>query len=151
MRRDSRAGVHSLTSLTELGVNQTFFHIPRFTSRIPFHAFLVDYNRSPPRSCWNHYGPLSQLAMREEQEAQRAAEGVIGSGGNGKPATLKKEEEGRRKRKGRHQQILEEWDDLANEERLCVSSLSLGHTNGTPFYRRAPIVCPIPLSDALVR
>lgn len=59
--------------------------------------------------------------MREEQEAQRAAEGAADSGGNGKPAMLKKEEEGRRKRKGRHQQILEEWDDLANEERLCVS------------------------------
>lgn len=29
-----------------------------------------------------------------------------------------KKEDAKRKRKGRHQQILEEWEDLAAEERL---------------------------------
>lgn len=77
--------------------------------------------------------------MKEEQEAQRAAEGIIGSGSNEKPGALKKEEDGRRKRKGRHQQILEEWDDLANEERLCVLNLSFRYIN-----RFCLFVCPVP-------
>ncbi len=43
----------------------------------------------------------------------------LAGGGKGKGANTKeKEESGRRKRKGRHQQLLEEWEDLANEERL---------------------------------
>lgn len=42
---------------------------------------------------------------------------IAAGGGKGKNAD-NKDDDGRRKRKGRHQQILEEWDDLANEERL---------------------------------
>ncbi|CAM9310364.1 unnamed protein product, partial [Scytosiphon promiscuus] len=58
-----------------------------------------------------------QRAIEEEEEAQRVKAEIAAGGGKGKNASAK-EEDGRRKRKGRHQQILEEWDDLANEERL---------------------------------
>ncbi|CAM9855457.1 unnamed protein product, partial [Laminaria digitata] len=58
-----------------------------------------------------------QRAIEEEEEAQRAAAELAAGGGKEKSAGAK-DEDGRRKRKGRHQQLLEEWDDLANEERL---------------------------------
>lgn len=60
---------------------------------------------------------LIQRAEKEKQEEARRLKEELAGGGKGKHAALK-EEDGRRKRKGRHQQLLEEWDDLANEERL---------------------------------
>lgn len=62
---------------------------------------------------------IIQRALEEEQEAERATQEIAAGNGTkiSKPAAAK-EEDGRRKRKGRHQQLLEEWDDLATEERL---------------------------------
>ncbi|CAM9386611.1 unnamed protein product, partial [Ectocarpus sp. 4 AP-2014] len=57
-----------------------------------------------------------QRAIEEEEEARRAEKEL--AAGGGKSNASGKEEGGKRKRKGRHQQLLEEWDDLANEERL---------------------------------
>lgn len=43
---------------------------------------------------------------------------AAGGGAKTPKSAAAKAEDGRRKRKGRHQQILEEWDELATEERL---------------------------------
>ncbi|CAM9212399.1 unnamed protein product, partial [Ascophyllum nodosum] len=65
-----------------------------------------------------------QLLRQEEENNQQQianekdAAAAVDAGGGGNSAPSEKAEDGRRKRKGRHQQILEEWDDLANEERL---------------------------------
>eukprot|EP00903_Cladosiphon_okamuranus_P022636 g20831.t1 len=58
-----------------------------------------------------------QRAIEDEEEEARRLKEELAGWGKGKNAAAK-EEDGRRKRKGRHQKLLEEWDDLANEERL---------------------------------
>lgn len=61
--------------------------------------------------------PLQRAEANEEANKQ-AAKNMAAEGQKSGSSAASKKEEGRRKRKGRHQQILEEWEDLATEERL---------------------------------